>query len=99
MSKKIIYSAIIERVTRNYPAILRRCIDKLPQQRGDLTIFDVVHDTVLKIIYDARAADIQSDEEFVNYFMYRTNTVIFKEVHDNKLMRKAHANYHKTQEE
>lgn len=98
MSEKIIYPIVIERVTRNYPVILRRCVDKLPRDRGDLTIFDIVHDTVLRVITDRRAVEIDSDAEFVRYFMYRANTVIFKEVHDKKLLRKAYADYFKAQE-
>lgn len=98
MNKKTIYPIVIERVTRNYPAILRLCIDKLPRNRGELTIFDIVHDTVLKVVSDHRAAEIDNDAEFVRYFMYRANTVIFKEVHDRKMLRKAYANYQTTKE-
>lgn len=97
--KTPIYEVNIERVTRNYPIILRRCAEKLPRQRGDLTIFDVVHDTVLRIIHDHRATQMATDRDFVDYFMFRTNAVIFKETHDMKSMRKAYANYLKAQAE
>lgn len=98
MSKKVIFPKIVERITRNYPAIVRQCIANTPPSRGDLTIFDIVHDTVLKIIYDPHAETITSDEEFVKYFVYRSNTVIYKEVHDKKQLHKAYADYHKAQE-
>lgn len=95
---KVIYPTVIERVTRNYPAILRRCAERLPRQRGELTIYDIVHDTVLRIIHDHRAAMMDSDKEFINYFLYRTNVIIYKTTHDRKLLHKAYANYHQAQE-
>lgn len=86
-------NAVMSLMTRNYPAILRRCAEQFPRQRGSLTIYDIVHGTVLKIVKDERAAAITSDSEFLDYFMYRANTVIYKEVHDNKQKIKAYANY------
>lgn len=88
-------NTVMSLMTRNYPAILRRCAEQFPRQRGDITIYDVVHGTVLKIIKDEQAAAITTDKEFVDYFMYRANTVLYKEVHDQKQNIKAYANYRK----
>lgn len=82
-------------MTRNYPAILRRCAELFPRQRGGLTIYDIVHSTVLKILKDEHAASITSNDKFLEYFMYRANTIVYKDVHDNKQRAKAHANYYK----
>ncbi len=98
-TKKEIYPAVIERVTRLYPAILRRCAEQLPLKRSELTIFDVVHDTVLRIIHDKHAAAIDTDREFVEYFLFRTNAVIFKHTHDQKLLHKAYAEYKQSLQE
>lgn len=84
---------VVDIIHRNYPAILRRCAEKMPRQRGGLTIYDVVHETVLRIMSDPRVEQINSDKEFVDYFIYRTNAVIFKEIHGDKLKHRTHAYY------
>lgn len=88
-------NAIMSLMVRNYPAILRRVAMEFPRSRGDITIYDVVHGTVLKIVKDEHAATITSDEEFIKYFLYRANTVLYKEIHDKKQNVKAYAYYHK----
>jgi hypothetical protein len=42
---------------------------------------------------DPRVEQINSDKEFVDYFIYRTNAVIFKEIHGDKLKHRTHAYY------
>lgn len=92
MNKKI-YNEAVEYLRRCYPTILRRCAEKMPRQRGDLTIYDVVHDTTLRILRDPRVVEIKNDEEFVEHFLYRASAVIFKAVHDEKLKHKVYAYY------
>lgn len=92
MNKKI-YNEAVEYLRRCYPCVLRRCAEKMPRQRGGLTIYDIVHDTTLRIIHDPRVVIIKNDAEFIEYFIYKASTVIFKAVHDQKLKHKVYANY------
>lgn len=83
----------------NYPTILRRMAEVLPPLRGGATTYDIVHSTILKIVRDSHVLTINSDAEFVNYFIYRSKTVVYKMIQDEKLRHKTHANYNKTFEE
>lgn len=91
--KEKIYPEAVEYLRRCYPAVLRRCAEKMPRQRGDLTIYDVVHDTTLRILHDPHVVEIKDDAEFIEHFLFKASAVIFKAVHDEKLKHKVYANY------
>lgn len=91
-------SDLIDKITRNYPAILRRCAEQLNLRKGTLTIYDVVHETVLVIVKDNLAEQIPTDGDFVDYFMYRANVVVFREVHNKKNIHKVYAHYQQENE-
>lgn len=86
-------SDLIDRITRNYPVILRRCAEQLHLRKGTMTIYDVVHETVLVLVKDNLASQIPTDGDFVDYFMYRANVVVFREIHNQKSIHKAYAHY------
>lgn len=89
---------LIDRITRNYPAILHRCAEQLHLPKGILTICDVVHETVLVLVKDDLASQITTDGDFVDYFMYRANVVVFREIHNRKSIYKAYAHYQQENE-
>lgn len=83
----------------NYPTILRRIVEVLPPLKSDVTTYDIVHSTILKIVRDSHVLEIDSDAEFVDYFIYRSKTVVYKAIHDKKLRHKTHAYYHETKKD
>lgn len=96
---ELIWDVAMALVQKNYPTILKRSVEAVPRIDGTVTMYDLVHDTILKLLKDPHVLEVQSDEEFVEYFLHRQKTVIFKLVHDKKLRLKTDANYHKTQKE
>lgn len=87
------YGEVVERLKRLYPHILRRCKKQWPKSDGEITLCDIVHETILKLLSDEKAAKITDDEEFIRYFLYRTNTTIFQVQHDSKKRHTAYAHY------
>ena len=88
-----IYGEVLESLKRLYPTILLRCKSKWPKPCGDITLYDIVHDTIVKLLSDEKASTITDDEEFVKYFLYRANTTIFQATHNKKSQKKAYAHY------
>lgn len=84
---------VLEQLKKLYPQILRRCKSRWPKPDGEITLYDIVHETIIKLLSDEKAAEITDDEEFVKYSLYRANTTIFQAHHDKKKQKKAYANY------
>lgn len=87
------YGEVLEQLKRLYPRILRQCKKQWPKSDGEITLCDIVHETIIKLLSDEKAAEITDDEEFVKYFLYRANTTIFQAHHDKKKQKKAYAYY------
>lgn len=87
------YGEVLEQLKRLYPRILRQCKKQWPKSDGEITLCDIVHETIIKLLSDEKAAEITDDEEFVKHFLYRANTTIFQAHHDKKKQKKAYANY------
>ena len=98
MDEKI-YKRAMEFLQKNYPAILKRSTEALPYLQGEWTLYDVVHDTVLLMLKDPNVLAIKDDAEFVDFFLYRQRTIVFREIHNKKLRFKTHANYHQAQKD
>ena len=92
MKKSNLCGVVLDLVQRTYPRILSRCRAKWPKQRGEYTLLDIVHDTILKVMRD-EGVESMSEDEFIEHFLYRVNTTIYQVTHDKKAQHKAYANY------
>lgn len=93
MSATKLYGDIVDILNRTYPAIIAGCKRRWPNSQGEVTLLDVIHETIIKVLSDENVSDIKNDDEFIKYFLWRANTVIFRIVHDKKKQKKAYANY------
>lgn len=97
--KKQVYDKAMQYLRSTYLTIVKRSAEALPYFHGELCTYDIVHSTIEKIIRDPNVLEIKDDQEFIDYFLYREKTVVFKEVHNKKLRFKTHANYYEAQKE
>lgn len=93
MSATNVSGRVLERLRKLYPTILLRCKTKWPNSNGEITLYDIVHETIVKLLSDTKAAEMADDDEFVRYFLYRANTTIYQATHDRKKRKKIYANY------
>lgn len=93
MSETKKYSEVLEKLKETYPSILVRCRDKWPNPHGEITLYDIIHDTIVKLLSDERVSQIEGNEEFIRYFIYRANTTIFQAIHDKRKRQKSYADY------
>lgn len=84
---------VLELVRSTYPTLTARCKAKWPNPCGEFSHTDILHDTILRIMHDEKAQTMESEAEFVKYFIYRANVTIFQLTQNRKSELKLYANY------
>ena len=85
--------SVLDLLRKTYSTLLARCRAKWPRECGEYTLFDLVHDTVIKVLNDPKAQQMTDEKEFADYFMWRVNTTIYQVTHDKKTRQKNYADY------
>lgn len=78
---------------------LRSLLSPAAPPVGFFELTDIFQETVLLISSDTYAAEMVDDAEFVRYFKFKFNMVLFQTRQDQKIALKKYADYQKAQKQ
>lgn len=90
-----VYERVLRLVEDNYHQLHALCMSRIAVSGQIMSADDIFHETILLVIKDTHANDIFLNDEFVKYFMYRTNMVMYQTTKDNHQEKKNEYAYYK----
>lgn len=86
-------------ISRNYSKLKELCNYNDRGCYCSKSYEDIFQDTILFVVHDSEALDLETDEEIIKHFLYRYKMVEFQTINDNKMLKEVkYADYIQTKE-